>query len=51
MIEKLCVGYFNEKGIRAASTDLGADGGIDIKLYQDNTGKPTSIAKCKAWGS
>lgn len=49
--EELCVAYYNEKGIRAVMTDLGADGGIDIKLYQDGTGKPTSITQCKAWAS
>ena len=49
--EELCVAYYNEKGIRAEATDLGADGGIDIKLYQDGTSNPTSIAQCKAWGS
>ena len=46
--EELCVAYYNEKGIRAETTKLGADGGIDIKLYQDNSGKPTAIAQCKA---
>ena len=49
--EELCVAYYNEKGIRAEATDLGADGGIDIKLYQDGSSNPTSIVQCKAWGS
>lgn len=39
------------KGIRAEATSLGADGGIDIKLYQDDSGNPTSIVQCKAWNS
>jgi restriction system protein len=49
--EELCVAYYNEKGIKAETTKLGADGGIDIKLYQDESGKPTTIVQCKAWTS
>lgn len=47
--EELSTAYFQEKGIHAEATSLGADGGIDIKLYQDVTGTPSSIIKCKAW--
>lgn len=49
--EELSVAYYLEKGIRAETTVLGADGGIDIKLYQDGSGKATTIIQCKAWGS
>jgi restriction system protein len=49
--EELSTAYYLEKGIRAEATSLGADGGIDIKLYQDASGNPTSIAQCKAWNS
>lgn len=49
--EELSTAYYLEKGIRAEATPLGADGGIDIKLYQDDSGKPTSIVQCKAWNS
>lgn len=49
--EELCTAYYLEKGITAKATSLGADGGIDIKLYQDNSGNPTSIVQCKAWTS
>lgn len=49
--EELSVAYYLEKGIRAETTSLGADGGIDIKLYQDNSGKPTTIIQCKAWST
>ncbi len=48
--EELSTGYYQEKGIKAENTPLVADGGIDIKLYQDNSDKPTSIVQCKAWG-
>lgn len=49
--EELSVAYYLEKGIKAETTQLGADGGIDIKLYQDETGKPTTIIQCKSWAS
>jgi len=47
--EELSTAFYLEKGINAEATSLGADGGIDIKLYQDDTGKPTSLVQCKAW--
>jgi len=47
--EELSTAYYQEKGIRAEATSLGADGGIDIKLYQDESGNPTSLVQCKAW--
>ncbi len=49
--EELSTAYYLEKGITARATSLGADGGIDIKLYQDDSGNPTSIVQCKAWTS
>lgn len=49
--EELSVAYYLEKGIKAETTQLGADGGIDIKLYQDDTDKPTTIIQCKSWAS
>lgn len=51
LFEDLSAAYYNEKGIRAELTKLGADGGIDIKLFQDDSGKPTSLVQCKAWNS
>jgi len=47
--EDLSAAYYLEKGILAKTTSLGAEGGIDIKLYQDNTGNVTSLVQCKAW--
>lgn len=49
--EELSTAYYHEKGIKAEATSLGADGGIDIKLYQDDSGNPTSLVQCKAWTS
>ena len=49
--EELSLAYYLEKGIRAETTSLGADGGIDIKLFQDGSEKPTTIIQCKSWAS
>jgi len=49
--EELSVAYYLEKGIKAETTQLGADGGIDIKLYQDESGKATTIIQCKSWAN
>ena len=49
--EELSVAYYREKGINAEATPLGADGGIDIKLYQHGSVKPTTIIQCKFWAS
>lgn len=48
--EDLCCAFYREKGIRAETTRLGADGGIDIRLFQ-NEADPTeltAIVQCKA---
>ena len=48
--EDLAAEFYREKGISCETTTLGADGGIDLKLYQDDSGKPTALVQCKAWG-
>lgn len=48
--EDVCQQYYERKGIRSETTPLGPDGGIDIRLYQDDSGKATAIVQCKAWG-
>ena len=48
--EDVCQQFYAVKGIRSETTPLGPDGGIDIRLYQDEMGRPTSIVQCKAWG-
>jgi len=49
--EDLSAAYYLEKGILAKTTSLGADGGIDIKLYQGDTENATSLVQCKAWNN
>lgn len=48
--EDVCQQFYEKKGIRSDTTDLGPDGGIDIRLYQDDSGRPTSVVQCKALG-
>ena len=50
--EDVCCAFYNEKGIKAATTRMGADGGVDIRLYQDpdDLDRCTAIVQCKAWG-
>lgn len=49
-LEEVCCRYYKEKGIRAETTRLGADGGIDIRLYQDaaDPERMTCVVQCKA---
>ena len=47
--EDLCLKFYDTSGIRSETTALGPDGGMDILLYQDDTGKPTAIVQCRAW--
>jgi len=49
--EELATAFYIEKGIRAQATSLGADGGIDIKLYQADSDQATAIVQCKAWNT
>lgn len=49
--EELSTAYYQEKGIRAEATSLGADGGIDIHLYQEASDHVTAIVQCKAWNN
>ncbi|MEC5400027.1 restriction endonuclease [Uliginosibacterium sp. H1] len=50
--EDLCAEYCRAKGIHSVTTSLGADGGVDIRLYEDadDPTRCTAIAQCKAWG-
>lgn len=51
LFEDISAAYYKEKGIRAELTKLGADGGIDIKLFHDDSNKPTALVQCKAWNT
>ena len=47
--EDLCAAYYQSKGIRCATTPLGPDGGIDVRLFQGDDDRTTTIVQCKAW--
>lgn len=51
--EDLCCAFYVEKGIRAHTTALGPDGGVDIHLFQDDASptSATAIVQCKAHNS
>ncbi len=48
--EDLCCEFYREMNIRAETTRLGADGGIDIRLFQNEAApaQVTAIVQCKA---
>lgn len=50
-LEDLCCAFYGEIGVRAEVTPLGADGGIDVRLFQDETDavRTTAVIQCKAW--
>ncbi len=52
VFEHLCAGYFRAKGYRAEVTDHGADGGVDVCLYnRRNPAELFAVIQCKAWAS
>ena len=51
VFETLCSQYFDAKGLRNNETSLGADGGVDLIIYENDTAKPTAIAQCKKWSN
>lgn len=49
--EDLCCEFYKVLGIRAETTALGADGGVDVRLFQDDTDpqRCTAVVQCKTW--
>jgi len=45
--EMLCSAYFSQIGIKNGLTGLGADDGIDIKIYDEHTSDLVGIVQCK----
>ena len=46
--EDLCCAFYREIGVRAEVTRLGADGGIDVRLFQDETDPTRTTAVVSA---
>lgn len=47
VFESLCSHYFSAIGVKNSETGLGADGGVDLFLFDSGENKPTSIVQCK----
>lgn len=47
VFEDVCAAYFSELDYKSETTGLGADDGIDIKIYDKSTAELKAIAQCK----
>lgn len=47
--EQLCEAYFKARQLDARMTGVGADGGVDIRLYKRNSDDLFALMQCKAW--
>lgn len=49
--EDLCCGIYRVKRHSAGDRPPGADGGVDIRLFQDDTApqRYTAVVRCNAW--
>lgn len=47
--EIVCAEFFRMRGFVARETAIGADGGVDIRLYYPGSDIPTVLVQCKAW--
>src|SRR5687767_11514520 len=49
--EELCAAYFEALGCRTDLAYSGADGGVDIKVYEQGAKSASLIVKCKPWNA
>lgn len=47
--EDVVAAYSRELGYEARTTRIGADGGVDVLLFQKGQAEPVMIIQCKAW--
>lgn len=47
--EDVVAAYSQELGYEAVTTRVGADGGVDVQLFQGGNPQPVMIIQCKAW--
>jgi len=47
--EDVVAAYSMELGYEARTTRIGADGGVDVQLFQNGQSNPVMIIQCKAW--
>lgn len=49
--EDVVSAYSGMLGYEAKTTRMGADGGVDVHLYEAGQSKPVAIIQCKAWNA
>lgn len=49
--EDVVAAYTKHLGLRSETTRVGADGGIDVHVYESGNPKPVMVVQCKAWDS
>lgn len=49
--EELCAAYYRSLGFTAQTIRRGADGGVDVTLYQAGSAQAHAIVQCKAWNT
>jgi restriction system protein len=49
--EDVVAAYFRWEGLRAKTTRIGPDGGVDVYLFRDGESAPLAVVQCKAWNS
>ena len=49
--EEVVCAYYHKLGHRTDTTRMGADGGVDVMLYDNETGQPVAVIQCKAWSN
>ena len=47
--EEVVSDYYRLIGYRSKVTRMGADGGVDVLLYQNDSQTPTILIQCKSW--
>jgi hypothetical protein len=49
--ETVCAEYLRLRGYEPKETRIGADGGVDIRIYKPGIEKSVGIVQCKAWNT
>jgi hypothetical protein len=49
--EEVARKLYELQGYKARTTNIGADGGVDVIVYQPDTNDPMSLVQCKAWNT
>lgn len=49
--EELCAAYFETLGFRTELAGCGADGGVDINVYEQGSKIASAVVQCKPWNA